>query len=133
MTTKLCIDCKSIKRISKFYKQKDHFLGVMSYCKECFNKRCNLRWINRKIKYMNLLGGECQDCNLKLINSHYSVFEFHHLFSHKKDYDWSKMRLQSDDKIKKELSKCILLCANCHRIRHAKFRALEFPEQLESQ
>lgn len=133
MTTKNCIDCKLDKPLKDFYKSSTHKHGVMVYCKNCFNKRCILRWINRKIKYIQLLGGKCEKCNLELKNSHYSVFEFHHKFDKSKDYDWTKLRLKSEDKIIKELNKCSLLCANCHRLEHAEFRVLAFPDQVKSQ
>lgn len=124
MKTKTCIDCKTELPLKDFYKQKCHSQGVMSYCKKCFNKRCILRWIKRKIKYINYMGGQCKNCGLLLEKSHYSVFEFHHKFNSNKDYDWSKLRLQSHNNILKELNKCELLCANCHRLTHADFRSL---------
>jgi len=118
--TKTCIDCNETKSITNFYKAKEHKHGVMSYCSKCFSKRCIQRWINLKIEMVNYYGGECNDCNLKLEDSHYSVYEFHHLDPTQKDVSWTKLRLRSKDKIHKELSKCVLLCANCHRIRHYK-------------
>lgn len=132
MDNKTCIDCNTLKPLIDFYKQKDHSFGVMSYCKKCFNKRCIHRWIKRKIKYINLYGGKCINCNLALNDSHYSVFEFHHKFNLQKEFDWSKLRLQTHDKIINELNKCSLLCANCHRMEHANFRSLDFPEQVKS-
>lgn len=122
MITKNCTDCKITKPIEQFYKSKTHKYGVMVYCKHCFNQRCIQRWIKRKIKFINYFGGGCEKCNLKLENSHYSVFEFHHKVDHTKDFDWSKLRLMSETKIKDELSKCSLLCANCHRLEHAEIR-----------
>ena len=124
MDTKLCIDCNINKPINNFYKSKTHSFGVMCYCKQCFNNRCIKRWIQRKIDYINLLGSKCEKCNLTLKDSHYSIFEFHHKFDQTKDYDWSKLRLKSHDKIMNELNKCALLCANCHRLEHAEFRNL---------
>lgn len=91
----------------------------MAYCKKCFNIRCQKRWIQRKLQAISYLGGQCEDCNLHISNSHYAVFEFHHRDSAKKDADWSKLRLMSVTAIHSELAKCVLLCANCHRIRHA--------------
>lgn len=116
---KTCTDCKLTKPITEFYACKSHSKGVMCYCKSCFNKRCQQRWVNRKLKAINYKGGQCIDCNLQLQNSHYAVFEFHHLDPSLKDYDWNKLRMTSWTIITQELDKCVLLCANCHRIRHA--------------
>lgn len=116
---KLCSSCKKEKEISNFYNQKNHKHNVMSMCKSCFNEYSIRRWINRKIDVINYYGGKCLDCNLKLTDSHYSVFEFHHKEKLDKEFNWTKLRLKSIDKIHAELNKCDLLCANCHRIRHA--------------
>jgi len=120
MQTKICTKCKIKKSLNDFYSQNDR-KNKASYCKNCFNKYCIQRWINKKIKAIEYMGNKCQDCNLHINNTHYSVFEFHHLDSNTKDYEWTKLRLKSEDKIKKELDKCVLLCANCHRIRHSLF------------
>lgn len=117
---KKCAKCKELKNTNEFYKQKTHKYGVMSYCKNCFNRNVQNRWVERKKQAINDMGGCCKDCGLKLKDSHYSVFEFHHINPSEKDSDWSKLRLKSKTAIQKELSKCVLLCANCHRIRHAK-------------
>lgn len=87
--------------------------------KEDLYKNQIKRWINRKIKAVKSMGGQCEDCGLTLKDSHYSVFEFHHLDPSEKDYSWTKLRLRSQEAIDEELSKCALLCANCHRLRHA--------------
>jgi hypothetical protein len=115
---KICTDCKIEKPLFEFYSSKTHSQNVMCYCKECFNKRCIKRWIDRKIKAINYKGGCCEDCKISICNSHYAIFEFHHLEPKEKDFDWTKLRLKSWSKITFELDKCVLLCANCHRIRH---------------
>ena len=129
MAQKCCTKCKQDKPLDEFYKSKTHSQGVMPYCKSCFNNLCIERWIQRKLDAIEYKGCKCERCNLKVEDSHYSVFEFHHLNPLEKDYDWTKLRLRTWNDIKTELDKCQLLCANCHRIVHA----LEFPEQSESQ
>jgi hypothetical protein len=59
MSTKICSKCKIEKPISEFYPLKGHKFNVMSLCKECFNQSCINRWVERKKKYIRLLGGEC--------------------------------------------------------------------------
>ena len=114
---KTCSKCKLTKNLDDFYNQKSHSQGKMSYCKSCFNINCIQRWIKIKIDAIHYKGGKCEDCNLELKNSHYSVFEFHHLNPLEKEFDWNKLRLRSILKINSELDKCALLCANCHRIK----------------
>ena len=97
----------------------------MCYGKTCFNKRLVQRWINRKIKAISYKGAACQRCGLHAKDTHYALFEFHHINHHEKDFDWSKLRLKTWTAIKAELDKCSLLCANCHRIVHSE----DFPDQ----
>ena len=119
METKVCSKCKLEKPLSEFYLHKEHKDGVMSMCKECFNKLCTDRWIKRKKHYIELLGGECEHCHIKLNDTNYAIFDFHHKDPNTKEYSWTKLRLFSDSRVKKELSKCQLLCANCHRLVHS--------------
>lgn len=50
------------------------------------------------------------------------ALEFHHLDPHQKDLEISKAisKTWSDERLKNEIAKCVILCANCHRIEHAK-------------
>jgi len=73
------------------------------------------RWIKIKKKAIDYKGGSCVKCGY---NKYYGALEFHHLDPSQKDVVWTKLRLRSWDKITKELDKCILLCANCHREEH---------------
>lgn len=65
-------------------------------------------------------GGECERCKLKLEDTHYSVFDFHHINSEEKDPNFGKIKFQKWEVIKEEIDKCQLLCSNCHRITHAE-------------
>ena len=63
-------------------------------------------------------GGKCQRCGyVRCIDA----LEFHHSDSSQKDFSISeKGYTRSWTKVKEELDKCILLCANCHREVHAQ-------------
>ena len=63
-----------------------------------------------------MLGGCCSVCKNKFP---LAVYDFHHL-ENKKDDIASMFNYSSEEKIAEEVKKCILLCANCHRITHAK-------------
>ena len=59
----------------------------------------------------------CADCG----NSYPTkVMDFHHRNESEKDlfFESSRMKLWSIKRIDEELDKCVVLCANCHRIRH---------------
>lgn len=61
-------------------------------------------------------GGKCKCCGY---NKCISALEFHHLDPSVKEFNiGQKGYTRSWDKNKKELDKCILVCANCHREIH---------------
>ena len=70
---------------------------------------------SRKIWAIDYKGGVCKHCNTVV---HEAAFDFHHLNPKEKDMDVGLMLTRSEEDIVKELDKCILLCANCHRIHH---------------
>ena len=117
MDKKICTICNVEKLITDFYRQGDRKNGS-SMCKKCFNKYCSDRWVDKKIDAINYKGNSCVDCNVSYPTYPYVIFDFHHLDPSDKDVDWSKLRLRSWNKIVEELDKCILLCSNCHRMRH---------------
>lgn len=68
----------------------------------------------RKVKELAIeyKGGKCQICGYK---KYVGALELHHVYG-KKDFGIAdKGYTRSWNKIKQELDKCILLCANCHR------------------
>jgi predicted HNH restriction endonuclease len=70
----------------------------------------------RKQEAINYKGGKCQLCGY---DKYKGALEFHHIDPTKKDFALSAGRLTSLEKLKPELDKCVLLCANCHREVHA--------------
>jgi hypothetical protein len=120
MEMKTCVTCNTEKPIESFYNRSGRKNKTHSMCKMCFNSYCTDRWIKKKIDAIVYKGSKCIDCNLQYPNEPYVIFDFHHLDPQQKDFDWSKLRLMSNQKIIIELDKCDLLCSNCHRKRHHK-------------
>ena len=58
-------------------------------------------------------------CKLCGYNRCQTALEWHHLDPSQKEITPAKVFSRSWEKIVKELSKCVLLCANCHREVHA--------------
>jgi len=72
-----------------------------------------LRWV-KKIKSINKLGGKCEICN----DDNIFHLVFHHLYSEEKEDCINNMLNLKWSIIEKELDKCQLLCANCHKELH---------------
>ncbi len=68
----------------------------------------------RKIKTLAIeyKGGKCQICGY---NKYPSVLDLHHITGEKKFGIGDKGYTRSWEKVKAELDKCVLVCANCHR------------------
>jgi len=80
-------------------------------------KRKRERINSRREELKKLLGGKCKVCGY---NKCLSALEFHHN-SGKKEAHVSRLIMDfSKQKSLKEIEKCILLCANCHRELHNK-------------
>ena len=70
-----------------------------------------------RLKAIEHKGGKCQVCSY---DKCLGALEFHHKDSNHKDFGISaKGYARSWEKVKSELDKCILVCANCHREIHA--------------
>jgi len=94
--------------------QKDtrQYADRATYLKQAVAKR---RLILRR-QAIAYRGGQCAICGYK---KSLQALEFHHLDSGQKDFGISaKGYTRSWDRVKKELDKCVLLCANCHREIH---------------
>ena len=82
--------------------------------------RCNicLRSISRaevKVKAVEYLGGKCKDC---LHYFHPVIYDFDHRDEQDKEFNISSNYRFRWVELKRELDKCDLRCANCHRLRH---------------
>lgn len=87
----------------------------------------------KKLKQMAVeyLGGQCVLCRYSKLHD---ALEFHHVDATKKDFGLAKRGLtRSWEKIKQELDKCVLVCANCHREIHAGIVQLSTEMLIEKQ
>jgi len=87
-----------------------------SYCKSC-NKNCTMkRQRDNKNDYINYKGGKCEKCGYFKCPA---ALQFHHKDPSQKDFGIAQYKnVKINDKIRNELDKCLLLCANCHAEEH---------------
>ncbi len=145
---KTCSRCKEIKPLSEFYKRGKSLTSC--YCKECekeadrlltakckAGKRClacdspiygkysvcgscrakrNSKKHEMKKRAIEYMGGQCFLCGLK--TDIIAVYDFHH--NDNKEYESATLWSKKWEIVEKEIQKCRLVCANCHRILHAE-------------
>ena len=90
----------------------------------------NLKTHRKKIKeeLITYKGGECQLCHYNKCNA---SLDFHHLDPNEKDFGISQNNTYRNiDKMKQEVDKCILVCANCHREIHYKLSNPEYDSDI---
>ena len=104
--------CKS--SVIKYTDNKHILLTEEQKRNKNYNRVKNRRQEN-KIKAIEYKGGCCEKCGY---NKCVWALDFHHKNPNEKDFQISKYSTLSWDKIKKELDKCIMVCANCHRELH---------------
>ena len=115
-THKKCPSCGIVKnRETDFYQIKGQSVKVNGLCKPCLLKSNAERRRLVKQKAVDYLGGKCSKCGY---NKCVGALDFHHLNPLEKDPSYSLFKTIFNDRLKKELDKCILLCSNCHRELH---------------
>lgn len=127
---KQCNKCSVIKPLTEYYPNKSCSLGVVGTCRQCSRdsrgnwysenrerrqEAANTRNQVRKLKAILSFGDRCADCEKSFPAC---VYQFHHLDPTQKDVNPSYAMAGSEETMWKELKKCVMLCANCHMIRH---------------
>lgn len=133
---KKCYTCKKLKELNEFNKNKSRKDGLQSKCKKCDRERAityfhenkttllpnilkNRR--KRKIEVRNyiisyLKEHPCVDCN----NTDIRVLEFDHFKDKIHGISYMLSGGYSLKRVVKEIEKCEVRCANCHRIKTAE-------------
>ena len=133
MENKICSICKTEKSFDSFlWKNKSKNLKH-SVCSECYKKvrkksyDANSQYYKDKSKkrrkehasqyeeYKKSLS--CKVCG----ESETVCLDFHHLYANEKDFNIAARKHSTTkfEKIVREIEKCVVLCANCHRKVHA--------------
>jgi hypothetical protein len=94
----------------------------LTMCRSCVTNR---RRFEKKKKSVDYLGGKCVDCGY---DRYIEALEFDHKDPSKKEFTISGNHCVSWERMKLELDKCELRCANCHRERHAREKS-EIPNE----
>jgi predicted HNH restriction endonuclease len=70
---------------------------------------------SKKAGWVRQFGSSCARCNQTYPDY---VFEFHHIEPNTKDFSPSQLFMLSDWRIAEEMTKCIMVCSNCHKVIH---------------
>lgn len=134
---KKCTICKDVKSETVFNRNSQRKDGLQSKCRECSKERSRLYYAQNKEKhrsmvvernrrairenrhnlYQLLVSSSCSDCGI----SDPVVLEFDHVRGTKRGnvsklvrggYSW--------ETVLREIAKCDIVCANCHRVRTSK-------------
>ena len=118
METKICTKCGQTLPIDQF-NWRDKSKGTRrSECKFCHCGYMRDRYRQKKTEIQDLkIGIKCAKCGYDRCGA---ALEFHHINPEEKDDTVARMLSNnySLDNVKKEIEKCIVLCANCHQEFH---------------
>ena len=123
---KFCNTCNEPKPRSSFYRNVTKSDGFRDECKICYKEKngenLRSRTAQRRLDHKRWLREEvlskrsCTECG----ENHPATLDFHHRDPSTKVDEVSNMigELINLEKVKLEIEKCDILCANCHRKRH---------------
>lgn len=139
-----CIRCRRYRPLSGFNKSKYQIAGLRSYCQRCERKDV-ARWvradpqrivqIRKRAKVFNkAMRDELRDRSLRIkqygcracVEKELCCLEFHHVV--KGDRVVANAR-RSVACFEREIVRCVVLCANCHKKAHAGKLKIE-PEMM---
>ena len=92
-------------------------VGYYRVCKKCYSQERSRRTTRNRTSIIARMGGKCSKCGYSKCEA---ALELHHLNPSVKDASTTKhlRHITDEARLSKELAKCVLLCANCHREAH---------------
>lgn len=106
--TRMCRTCQTTD-VTEFYEtQSSNYCKV--HHKEKYFAPGRARLLNAKLDRI-----QCADCGLIVTSENACVMDFDHLSD--KHFNVSSMVTYSDEKFQREIAKCQMVCACCHRLR----------------
>lgn len=124
---KECTACNKLKTIEEFGKDTNQPDGLRYQCKTCHATLVIARQRKMYEVIREAKNKPCMDCG---INYPSYVMDFDHRPGEIKIKNLSRMNGYGLDKIKEEIEKCDLVCANCHRERTFSRIGLSALEEL---
>ena len=127
---KKCITCEEVLPLDNFGICKRNTDGYNNKCKKCKRKYDNKYYNNKSEKEKNrkyqlqkdrlteirkFIFDYLSDKKCKCGESHIATLDFHHIGEKSFNISCGVRAGLSLDKIKKEIEKCVIMCANCHR------------------
>lgn len=143
--TRICGNCHKRYPLKMFHRCVKNPLGRHYVCRTCSASAHHKRYIvhsdtmkirartayykkahikqNLRAKFIHLAGGKCVQCGVRAFTELPAVcFDFHHKIKHDKSFTISRKiyldNVIDEEILRKEIDKCVLLCANCHRTIH---------------
>lgn len=114
---KKCILCGKEKEVELFAKNGKYY---RQYCKACEAEKQRQR-VLESVHYVQTKKEKCAICGY---DKCLSALEFHHIDPKEKSFNIMQFAgkrsftKNTKDHLDKEMSKCIVVCANCHREIH---------------
>ena len=150
--TKICSLCKEEKLQDEFYAHSKHTDGKRSECKVCSGKRdkkYHVLYRERHLqqmrnrhkfhseKWLQFMQNKKLNCCVCGYHKCHVALEYHHNNPKEKEFEisWFIGRKTFNKKnqqiLLRELGKCLILCANCHREFHYNQHQRQFKQQEE--
>lgn len=126
---KTCSKCKVSKPVSEFNFKNTAASVYQSYCKECGKRLTRSHYRNNKRQYLDrnirsfmkrrelvrqIKSRACADCGIQYP---FYVMDFDHREGETKEYELNRIDRMTTRALLREIKKCDVVCANCHRIR----------------
>ena len=122
MYIKKCKRCgkeaNTIEELDNFTLNKQCTHNREHRCRDCANDMKNTLVKEHKIEAIIDKGGRCTECSMFYNGQNGAAFQFHHVNPENKVASISRLLGRSYKRLKEELDKCVLICANCHSILH---------------
>lgn len=137
---KQCVKCLRLLPLKEFSFRNKRTGRRQTKCRECSKKYKNQHYVDNKAAYIEkqketnrrykirnqnyiinyLIDKACVDCNTQDIR----VLDFDHIDPNTKEFNIAIAATQNNysiERIQKEIDKCEIRCANCHRIKTHPF------------
>ena len=116
-----CSTCQRDLPVDDFARsRKNRFRGGRHYsCRECDSNKSYLLWKRNRQVIQEAKDVPCMDCG---VCYPFWIMQFDHRDPDKKDFTLGGYSARALQKVKDEIAKCDIVCANCHADRTHKRR-----------